>query len=86
MWVLEGSAIASSLMENHLTEGINISPIDSSYPWQGEIHHHQEWQLVIKTDLSLFQLLEAKVGELHSIQVPEIIAISVVQGHQPYLQ
>ncbi|MGL4377684.1 MAG: divalent cation tolerance protein CutA [Microcoleaceae cyanobacterium] len=50
------------------------------------MHHHQEWQLVIKTDLSLFQLLEATVRELHSYQVPEIIAISVVQGHQPYLQ
>jgi periplasmic divalent cation tolerance protein len=82
----EGIAIASSLMENHLAAGINISPIDSIYRWQGEIQHHEEWQLVIKTDLSLFQLLEAKVRELHSYQVPEIIAIPVVQGHQPYLQ
>jgi periplasmic divalent cation tolerance protein len=41
--------------------------------------------LVIKTDLAYFSTLEAKIKELHSYQVPEIIALPIVAGSQSYL-
>jgi periplasmic divalent cation tolerance protein len=64
---------------------VNILPIQSIYTWKGEINREQEWQLLIKTDLSLFSALEAKVRELHSYEVPEIIALPILAGSQPYL-
>lgn len=82
----EAETIASSLIETQLAACVNLLPIHSIYTWQGKIHSDSEWQLIIKTDLSLFSQLEKKIRELHSYEVPEIIAVPVLAGSQPYLQ
>jgi periplasmic divalent cation tolerance protein len=84
--VEEAEAISNALIEAKLAACVSLLPIHSIYTWQGQIHKEQEWQLLIKTDLSKFRLLEAKIRELHSYQVPEIIALPIVAGSQPYLQ
>ncbi|GAA6619112.1 divalent-cation tolerance protein CutA [Scytonema sp. NUACC26] len=84
--VEEAETIANALVEVRLAACVSIMPIHSIYTWQGQKHKEQEWQLLIKTDLEQFSTLEAKIRELHSYQVPEIIAIPVVAGSQPYLQ
>ncbi|WP_017318775.1 divalent-cation tolerance protein CutA [Mastigocladopsis repens] len=84
--VEEAEAIANALVEAKLAACVNLLPIHSIYTWQGQIHKEQEWQLLIKTDLSKFLILEAKIRELHSYQVPEIIALPIFAGSQPYLQ
>jgi periplasmic divalent cation tolerance protein len=61
-------------------------PVHSIYTWQGQVMREPEWQLLIKTDLSQFSLLEKKIRELHSYEVPEIIALPILAGSQPYLQ
>lgn len=81
----EAEAIATSLVKSKLAACVNLVPIQSIYTWQGELHQEQEWQLLIKTDLSQFPTLEAKIRELHSYEVPEIIALPIVAGSQPYL-
>ena len=82
----EAETIASSLIESQLAACVNLLPIHSVYTWQGKIHSDSEWQLIIKTDLALFSQLEKKIQELHSYEVPEIIAIPILTGSQPYLQ
>ncbi|AFY58963.1 uncharacterized protein involved in tolerance to divalent cations [Rivularia sp. PCC 7116] len=82
----EAEQIANVLVEANLAACVSFSPISSIYTWQGKVHNDQEWQLFIKTDLSRFPTLEAKILELHSYEVPEIIAIPILKGHQPYLQ
>ena len=81
----EAEEIAKTLVKSQLAACVNIVPLQSIYTWQGELHQEQEWQLLIKTDLSQFPTLEAKIRELHSYEVPEIIALSIVAGSQPYL-
>lgn len=81
----EAEAIATYLVKSQLAACVNIIPLRSIYTWQGELQQEQEWQLLIKTDLSQFQTLEAKIRELHSYEVPEIIALPIVAGSQPYL-
>lgn len=81
----EAEAIATTVVKSQLAACVNIIPLRSIYTWQGELHQEQEWQLLIKTDLSQFQTLEAKIRELHSYEVPEIIALPIVAGSQPYL-
>ena len=83
--VQQAEAIATSLVNSRLAACVNLVPIQSIYTWQGKLHQEQEWQLLIKTDLSQFPTLEAKIRELHSYEVPEIIAIPIVAGSQPYL-
>ena len=82
----EAEAIATSLVQSQLAACVSLLPIHSIYTWQGELHQEQEWQLLIKTDLAQFDTLEAKIRELHSYEVPEIIALPIVSGSQPYLQ
>ena len=81
----EAEAIATSLVESQLAACVNVFPIQSVYTWKGEINKEQEWQLLIKTDLAQFSHLEAKIRELHSYEVPEIIALPILVGSQPYL-
>lgn len=82
----EAEAIANSLVKSQLAACVSLLPIHSIYTWQGELHQEQEWQLLIKTDLAQFSSLEAKIRELHSYEVPEIIALPILAGSQPYLQ
>ena len=41
--------------------------------------------MIIKTTMSRFEPLQKRILELHSYAVPEIIALPVTEGHQPYL-
>ncbi len=82
----EAVAIARSLVEAKLAADVNIFPIHSVYTWGGELCADDEWQLIIKTDLAKFEALEAKVREVHSYEVPEVVALAIASGSAPYLQ
>ena len=82
----EADAIASSLVEARMAACVSIMPVLSIYTWDGTVNRDQEWQLVIKTDLSQFDQLSAKIQELHSYEIPEIIALPIVAGSEAYLQ
>lgn len=81
----EAESIALALVSSDLAAGVNFTPLRSIYRWQGQIHSQPEYQLFIQTQLSKFIDLEAKINSLHSYQVPEIIALPIIAGHQPYL-
>ncbi|MBD2741011.1 divalent-cation tolerance protein CutA [Coleofasciculus sp. FACHB-1120] len=82
----EAEAIAQNLVESQLAACVNFMPVHSVYSWQGKVNSEEEWQLTIKTDLAQFSALEAKIRELHSYEVPEIIALPILAGFPPYLQ
>lgn len=82
----EAERIANALVEAKLAACVNFLPIRSVYTWKGEVCRDEEWQLVIKTCLRHFSDLEAKIRSLHSYETPEIIALPIVAGSQPYLQ
>jgi periplasmic divalent cation tolerance protein len=81
----EAEALAEALIAARLAACVNLLPVHSIYIWQEAVCRDQEWQLLIKTRLSLFPLLEAKIRELHTYDTPEIIALPIVAGSQPYL-
>ncbi len=81
----EAEAIAQNLVESKLAACVSFMPINSIYTWQGKVNKDEEWQLLIKTDLSKFESLAARIKELHSYEVPEIIALPLVAGFAPYL-
>jgi periplasmic divalent cation tolerance protein len=78
--------IARALVEAKLAACVSFLPIHSVYTWNDEIQSEAEWQLLIKSKLSVFPQLEAKVRSLHPYEVPEIIAIPMQAGSNPYLQ
>jgi len=82
----EAAAIAEALIQGKLAACVSIWPVGSLYTWQGQVQQEREYQLLIKTHLAHYPALEAKIRELHSYEVPEIIAVPIVQGSAAYLQ
>jgi periplasmic divalent cation tolerance protein len=83
----EAAKIANSLVEERLAACVNIiSPVRSTYQWEGKIWDEREWMLIIKTQKRRFEELEKKVKSLHSYSVPEIIALPIVEGSASYLK
>lgn len=81
----QADQIAEALISAKLAACITLLPVQSIYTWNNETHRDEEWQLMIKSELSCFAKLEAKIRELHPYEVPEIIALPILAGSQPYL-
>lgn len=82
----EGEIIASALVEEGFAACCNIIPgIKSVFKWKGEVCKENEVLLLVKSKASVFEKLKEKVKKLHSYEVPEIIAFSIKDGLQAYL-
>lgn len=81
------AAIARALVEAKLAACANImKSIRSIYSWQGNVQDDQEVLMIIKTRMDLLDGVKTKVKELHSYEVPEIIALPIVAGSEDYLK
>ena len=79
-------ALARALVEAGHAACVNVVPkVNSVYRWKGEVRRDDESLLVIKTALEHFDALKQAVLKLHPYELPEVIAVSVQRGHQPYL-
>ena len=78
--------IAHVLVEERLAACVNrLSGIQSTYSWQGEIHEDVEVLLLIKTTRERFAALRGRLMELHPYEVPELIALDIIDGSPAYL-
>jgi len=83
----EAAAIACALVEAKLAACVNlVKGVRSIYSWQGKTEDASEVLMIAKTRQELFEALAAKVKELHSYDVPEIIALPVLDGSADYLE
>jgi len=82
----EAEKIARGLVNERLAACVNVVPsIRSFYRWEGKIEDSQEFLLVIKSSRERFDALRTSLEKLHSYEVPEVIAMPVVDGAQGYL-
>jgi periplasmic divalent cation tolerance protein len=83
----EAGRIARALVEDRLAACVNQLPsVRSTYRWQGEVEQSNEELLIIKTRRDLLASVHKRVRELHSYELPELIALPVVDGSVEYLQ
>jgi uncharacterized protein involved in tolerance to divalent cations len=79
--------IADALVGEGLAACVNVLPeIASTYRWQGRVERDREQLCIVKTIRDSFERVRARVIELHPYEVPEVIALPIVAGHDPYLQ
>lgn len=77
--------VARHLVEKRLVACAQIqSEMTSIYRWQGAIEQSNEVAVHLKTIESLWPKIEAEIKENHSYDVPEIIAIPLVQISSEY--
>lgn len=82
----EGRRLAKELVDQRLAACVNLIPrVESIYRWQGAVESGEEVLLVMKTTPARFAELREKVAELHSYDVPEILALPVSDGSAGYL-
>ena len=85
--VEEAQRISKILLEQRKAACVNIVPrVSSLFWWQGKIDSARESLLIVKTTASQLNELVTLVKEIHSYDVPEIIAIPIVGGNQDYLE
>ncbi|KAL9446904.1 hypothetical protein AB3S75_014555 [Citrus x aurantiifolia] len=82
-----GKKLAESIVKAKLAACVNRVPgIESVYEWKGEIQTDAEELLIIKTRKSLLETLTEHVKANHEYDVPEVIALPITGGSQPYLE
>lgn len=83
----EAEEIAGELVRARLAACVNVVPgITSVYRWAGEVKRDREWLLIAKTGQAALDGLIKRVHEIHSYDVPEVIALPVVAGSEMYLR
>jgi periplasmic divalent cation tolerance protein len=82
----EAEKIARRLVEKRLAACVNVvAGARSIYRWRGEIEEASEWMVIIKSRRDLFDELRVEVEKIHSYEVPEVIALSIIEGSEGYL-
>jgi periplasmic divalent cation tolerance protein len=80
-----GDALARGMVEARVAACVNrIGPIRSTYRWEGEVHAHEEHQLVIKTTADALPRLREFVRTSHPYDVPELVALDGAVLLEPY--
>jgi periplasmic divalent cation tolerance protein len=75
----EAHKIAESLVNGRKAACVNIVPrVDSLFWWKGKLDSARESLLLVKTKASLFPEIISLVKEIHSYEVPEIIALPII--------
>ena len=78
--------IGRLIIERSLAACVQISgPIESLYWWNRKIETSQEWVLILKTKKKLYKEVETLIKKVHPYRIPQIIAVSIVEGDSDYL-
>jgi len=83
----EAGLIAQALIKNKLAACVNIvDKIKSFFWWQGKVDTAGELLLIIKSRKEKLPKIIKLVRLIHSYEVPEIIALPITGGYEPYLR
>ena len=83
----QAQTIGKALVENRLAACANILPgMQSIYSWKGEIVEDEEVVLIAKSTADRVDALTEKVKELHSYEVPCVVAMEIKEGNPEYLR
>jgi len=82
----EARKIADALVAQRKAACVNIVPgVNSLFRWKGKIEEAEESLMIVKTRAKLFPEVMNLVKSIHSYEVPEIIALPIVEGNPDYL-
>ncbi len=82
----EADRIARALVEQRLAACVHVmGPLQSTYHWKGAMETAEEWLCTAKSRSELYERIEQAIREVHSYQVPEILAVPIVAGSAAYL-
>lgn len=82
----KAAELAKLLVNERLVACANLLPaVRSIYRWQGELHDENEVLVLLKTRAEHLERLKLRILEVHPYEVPEVLAVPIESGYQPYL-
>ncbi len=78
--------LARGLIEARLAACVQVgAPVESLYHWQGRLETANEIPLAIKTTATAWPALLSAIRERHPYELPEIVAVPIIDGLPGYL-
>ena len=78
--------LAAVVVEERLAACAQVhGPISSTYRWEGAVERSTEWFCHLKTTVARLPEVQDRIRQLHPYQVPEIIAVPILDGDAAYL-
>lgn len=79
--------IGTTVIERQLAKCVNLIPsVESIYEWKGKLETGNETLAMFKVARGNYAVLETALAELHPYETPEILAVDVAEGLEPYLK
>jgi periplasmic divalent cation tolerance protein len=83
----DASLLSRRLVESRAAACVQVfGPVESTYRWEGTVEISQEWQCFIKTERRHFSAVSRIIRENHPYEIPELIALPIVEGSVEYLR
>jgi len=83
----EADKIKDILLQEKKVACVNIIPeVRSFFWWQGKIDTSNEVLLIAKSNLEILSTIVELVKKYHSYDVPEVIALPIINGNREYLE
>ena len=82
----KSASLARMLIDQHTAACVNVVPVRSYFRWKEEFCDEKEDLLIIKTTKEKAGEVIAAIKTHHPYELPEIIALPVIDGHLPYLE
>ena len=82
----EADKLAAALVQARLAGCVNrVDGVTSTYRWESRLQRDRETLLLIKTTQARFDALQAAIAKRSSYDVPEVIAVPILEGSLAYL-
>ena len=83
----EANRLAREIVGRRHAACVNIVPgVRSIYRWKGQVCQDSEYLLMVKTLEAEFSEVAETIRELHSYELPEILAFSIQKGDPEFLE
>lgn len=83
----EAVNIVRTLLEERLIACANIlNSVHSLFWWKGKIEEEDEVLVLMKSQQTLFKKLSERIKEIHSYDLPEILALPITEVSPLYLE
>lgn len=83
----EARKVGRVIVREGLARCVNIIPsMESVFLWKGKLESERECILIAKTSESNYPKLERRVKQLHSYELPCILAFKVERGSREFIK